>query len=106
MAKETTKATISLKAESLTALIAALEQIALDAGMQIVMQANVTTSLALECDDLDDLGLAIGDIAGAVGRSEGVECKVSAPGSVWHRQRLDPTPMERMINQVTAQEPF
>jgi hypothetical protein len=101
MAKETTKATISLKAESLTDLIAALEAIALDAGMQIVMQANVSTSIALEAEDLSDLGTAIGDIAGAVGRTEGVECKVSAPGSVWHLARLDPTPMERMINEAT-----
>ena len=100
MAAEKHKASISLKAESLIALTEALQQIALDAGMQIVMQANVTTSIALECDDLDDLSLAIGDIAGAVGRSDGVECKVSAPGSVWDRRRLDATPMERMINQL------
>jgi hypothetical protein len=102
MAKEKTKATISLKAESLTDLIAALEAIALDAGMQIVMQATVSTSIALEADDLDDLGTAIGDIAGAVNRTEGVECKVSAPGSVWHQARLDPTPMEAYINKLGA----
>lgn len=101
MAKEQVKATISLKAESLTALIVALEAIALDAGMQIVMQATVSTSIALEADDLSDLGTAIGDVAGAVGRSEGVECKVSAPGSAWHAARLDLTPMERMINDAT-----
>jgi len=106
MAKETTKATISLKAESLSDLIDALEAIALDAGMQIVMQATVSTSIALEADDISDLGTAIGDIAAAVNRSEGVECKVSALGSVWHLARLDPTPMERMINSATAQEPF
>ena len=103
MAKtEVFKASISLKAESLSALIAALDQIALDAGMQIVMQANVAASIALECDDLDDLGLAISDIAGAIGRSDGVECKVSAPGSVWHHRRLDATPMERYIDQMEA----
>lgn len=102
MAKDTTKATISLKAESLSDLIAALEAIALDAGMQIVMQATVSTSIVLEADDLSDLGTAIGDIAGAVNRSEGVECKVSAPGSVWHLARLDPTPMEAYINKLGA----
>lgn len=103
MTKETHKATISLKAESLVALTQALEQIAQDAGMQIVMNANVSTSIALEADDLDDLGLAISDIASAVARSDGVECKVSAPGSVWHQRRLDATPMERMISQATGE---
>jgi len=102
MAKETTKATISLKAESLSDLIDALEAIAQDAGMQIVMQATVSTSIALEADDISDLGTAIGDIAAAVNRSEGVECKVSAPGSVWHLARLDPTPMEAYINKLGA----
>ncbi len=97
------KASITLKSDSLIALTEALQRIAEDAGMQIVMHANVTTSIALEADDLDDLALAIGDIAGAVERSEDVECKVSAPGSVWHRQRLDPTPMEKMINQATGE---
>lgn len=100
MATEKHKAAITLKCESMTALIAALEQIALDAGMQIVMGASVSTSIALECDDLDDLGLAISDIAGAVGRSDGVECKVSAPGSVWDRRRIDTTPMERYIERM------
>ena len=101
MAKpETHKAAVNLKAESLAALISSLEQIALDAGMQIVMSASITTSIALEAEDLDDLSLAIGDIAGAVGRSDGVECKVSAPGSVWDRRRLDSTPMERYIDQM------
>ena len=101
MAKpETVKATINLKAESLLALTEALQRIAEDAGMQIVMHANVTTSIALEADDLSDLGLAIGDIASAVERSPDVECKVSAPGSVWHLARLDLTPMEKMINET------
>lgn len=103
MAKpELQKATISLRAESLLALTQALEQIAQDAGMQIVMSATVTTGIALEADDVDDLGLAISDIAGAVARSEGVECKVSAPGSVWHQRRLDSTPMERYIDNLKA----
>lgn len=103
MAKpETVKATISLKAESLVALTEALQRIAENAGMQIVMHANVTTSIALEADDLSDLGLAIGDIAGAVERIDDVECKVSAPGSVWHLTRLDPTPMEAYINKLGA----
>ncbi len=101
MAKpETVKATISLRASSLIALTEALQRIAEDAGMQIVMHASVTTSISLEADDLSDLSLAIGDIAGAIERSEDVECKVSAPGSVWHRQRLDPTPMERYIDSM------
>ncbi len=100
MAKDVYKASISLKAESLIALTEALQRIAEDAGMQIVMHASVTTSISLEADDLSDLSLAIGDIAGAIERSEDVECKVSAPGSVWHRQRLDPTPMERYIDSM------
>ncbi len=104
MAKDTTKATISLKAESLSDLIDALEAIAQDAGMQIVMQATVSTSIALEADDISDLGTAIGDIAQAIDRLDGLECKVSAPGSVWHLARLDPTPMERMINSVTISD--
>jgi len=103
MAKETTKATITFKAESLAALIEALERIALDANMRIVMQANVSTSMALESEDESDLGLAISDIASAVAKVEGVECKISAPGSVWHGRRIDPTPMERMISQATGE---
>ncbi len=102
MKNEKVKASISLKASSLIALTEALQRIAEDAGMQIVMHASVTTSISLEADDLSDLSLAIGDIAGAIERSEDVECKVSAPGSVWHRQRLDPTPMERYIEQMGA----
>jgi hypothetical protein len=49
------------------------------------------------------LGLAISDIAGAIERTDGVECKVSAPGSVWHHRTLSLTPMERMINQATGE---
>lgn len=96
---EQTKATISFKAESLPALLRAFERIAEDAGMQIVMRAAVNASMTLEADDLDDLGLAIGDVATAVEKIEGVACKVSAPGSVWHARRLDLTPMERYINE-------
>lgn len=98
MGKETHKASISLKADSLIDLTNALTRIAEDAGMIIVQHATVTTSIAIEADDLDDLVTALGDVTGAVERSEGVECKVSAPGSAWHNRRLDLTPMERMIN--------
>lgn len=104
MPKETHKASISLKAESLLALVDALTRIAEDAGMVIVQHATVTTSIAIEADDLDDLVTALGDVTGAVERSEGVECKVSAPGSAWHGRRLDLTPMERMINNATEPE--
>jgi hypothetical protein len=104
MPKDVVKASITLKAESLPFLIEALTRIAEDANMLIVMQATITTALAIESEDASDLGLAISDIAGAVERTDGVECKVSAPGSVWHGMRLDPTPMERMINQATEPE--
>jgi len=106
MAKDTTKATISIKADTLDMLITALDKIARDAGSQIVMRSSVSTTITLEADDASDIGTSIGDIAGALDRVIGIECKVSAPGSVWHLARLDPTPMERMINSATAQEPF
>lgn len=102
MAKEQTfKATITIKAESLAALVEALDRIAVDAQMQLVQQATVSTSLAIEADDMSDLITALGDIAGAVARSEGIEAKVSAPMTAWHDRRIDPTPMERMINDAS-----
>ena len=101
--KDTHKATISLKAESLIDLTNALTRIAEDAGMIIVQNAAVSTSIAIEADDLDDLVTALGDVTGAVEQSEGVECKVSAPGSTWHNRRLDPTPMERMIRNAVGE---
>lgn len=97
---ETIKATVSLKAESLVDLVNALTRIAEDAGMVIVQQANVTTSIAIETDDISDLVTALGDVTGAIERSEGVECKVSAPGSAWHGRRLDATPMELYLNGI------
>lgn len=103
MAKDVTKATVSIKADSLGCLIAALEQIAQEANMRIVQNATVSTSMALESEDDSDLGLAIGDIASAINRTEGVECKISAPGSVWHERRIDPTPMEVLINRATGE---
>lgn len=103
MPKETHKASISLKADSLIDLTNALTRIAEDAGMIIVQNATVTTSIAIDADDLDDLVTALGDVTGAVEKSEGVECKVSAPGSAWHNRRLDLTPMERMINGATGE---
>lgn len=103
MAKDVTKATVSIKADSMADLIAALEQIADEANMTIVLQATVSTSIALESDDASDLGLAISCIASAINRTEGVECKVSAPGSVWHERRIDPTPMEVLINRATGE---
>lgn len=103
MSKETVKASISLKAESLLALVDALTRIAEDAGMVIVQHATVTTSIAINADDLDDLVTALGDVARAVSVSEGVEAKISAPATVWHGRRLDLTPMERMINSATGE---
>lgn len=96
------KATITLKAESLGALLNAIEAIAEQAGMTIVANATVSTSIAIESEDLDDLVTALGDVTAAVAASDGVECKVSAPGSAWHGRRLDLTPMERMINSATG----
>lgn len=46
MAKETVKATVSIKAESMAALTNALESIAERATMQIVVNASVATSIA------------------------------------------------------------
>jgi transcriptional regulatory protein LevR len=103
MAKDVTKATVAIKAESLASLIEALERIAEEANMRIVQNANVSTSIALESEDDSDLGLAISDIASAINRTVGVECKVSAPGSVWHERRIDPTPMEVLINRATGE---
>lgn len=103
MPRDVHKATIALKAESLIDLTNALTRIAEDAGMVIVQHATVTTSITIEADDLDDLVTALGDVTAAVEASEGVECKVSAPGSAWHNRRLDPTPMERLINSATGE---
>jgi len=103
MTKDVTKATVAIKADSMGCLIAALEQIANEANMSIVMNANVSTSIALESEDDSDLGLAISCIASAINRTVGVECKVSAPGSVWHERRIDPTPMEVLINKATGE---
>lgn len=96
---ETHKATVSLKG-NLHDLVNALARIADEFGGLLVQNAAVSTSITIEADDLDDLIDALGDVAGAVELSEGVECKVSAPGAAWHGRRLDLTPMERMINQA------
>ena len=99
MAKnETVKATVSIRAESMYALTNALESIAERATMQIVASAAVSTSISIDADDADDLSEALGAIAQAIGYSDGVECKIAAPGAVWHGRRLDLTPMERAIN--------
>lgn len=103
MSKETIKATISLKADSMMDLSNALQAIAERANMRIVQSATVSTSISLDSEDLSDLIMALSDIASAVEASDGVECKVSAPGSAWHNRRLDPTPMERMINEATGE---
>lgn len=101
MAKsETVKATISIKAESMYALTNALESIAERATMQIVTGASVTTSIALEADDADDLSDALSAIARACSLCEGIEASAKAPMSAWDGRRLDPTPMERMINEA------
>jgi hypothetical protein len=102
MAKETIKATIAIKASSMRELVEALQNIADEASMQIVQRASVSTSIAIEADDIDDLRDALGAITGALSSSDEVECKVSAPGAVWHGRRLDPTPMERYINSAPA----
>lgn len=95
---ETVKATVSIKAESMYALTNALESIAERATMQIVVGASVSTSISLEADDAGDLSDAIGAIAHAVSLCEGVEASAKAPLTSWHNRRLDPTPMERMID--------
>lgn len=102
MSKDTHKATISLKG-NLHDLVNALARISDEFGNQIIETANVSVSIGVEADDLSDLVTALGDVTGAVEASEGVECKVSAPGSAWHNRRLDPTPMERMINSATGE---
>lgn len=105
MAKpETIKATINLKAESMPALARAIEAICTRASMQIVLNANVSTGIAIEADDIDDLRAAISDVAAAIEGTEGAECKISAPGTIWHERRLDPTPLERYINSATLFE--
>lgn len=98
--KDTHKATISLKAESLAALVEVLDRIAVDAQMQIVQNANVSTSIVIEADDISDLIDALGDVAGAVARSDGVEAKIAAPATAWDGRRIDLTPMEKMINEA------
>lgn len=100
MAKDTLKATVSIKAESMYALTNALESIAERATMQIVTGAGVSTSISLEADDADDLSEALGAIAHAVSLCEGIEASAKAPMTAWHGRRLDPTPMERMIDQA------
>jgi hypothetical protein len=103
MSEKPIKASISLKAASLVDLVNALTRIAEQASMVVVQNATIATSIAIETSDLDDLVTALGDVTAAVKASEGVECKVSAPGSAWHGRRLDLTPMERMINSATGE---
>jgi aspartokinase len=59
-------------------LVTALQNIADEASMQIVQRASVSTSIAIEADDIDDLRDALGAITGALSSSDEVECKVSA----------------------------
>lgn len=98
MSKDTVKATVSLKAESMYALTNALESIAERATMQIVLGATVSVSIAIESDDADDLSDALSAIARAVSLCEGIEASAKAPMTAWNGRRLDATPMERMIN--------
>ena len=100
---ETIKATVSIRAESMYALTNALESIAERATMQIVAGAAVSTSISIEGDDAEDVQEALGAIAWAIEICEGAECKINAPGTVWHGRRLDPTPMERLINSAVRE---
>jgi hypothetical protein len=100
MSKDTYKATFALKADSIRMMTDALDAIAIKSNIVIVINATISTSISIEADDIDDLREALSDVTGAIEESEGVECKVSAPGSAWHGRRLDPTPMERMINKA------
>ena len=101
MAKsEILKATVSIKAESMYALTNALESIAERATMQIVIGAAVTTSISIESDDANDLSEALSAIAKAVSLCDGIEASAKAPMTAWHGRRLDPTPMERMIDEA------
>lgn len=102
--KDTVKATVSIKAESIAALTNALESIAERATMQIVASASVATSISIEADDASDLSDALSAIARACGLCEGIEVTAKAPMAAWDGRRLDPTPMERMIN-AAAQTP-
>lgn len=95
--KDTIKASIAIKAESLPALVRALTRIA-DEGMTIVQGAAVSTSISLESADIDDLDFALRCIAKALGRFDDVEASIKAPATVWDGRRLDPTPMEVAIN--------
>jgi len=102
MKTETHKANITIKAESLSALVEALDRIAVAANMQIVQNATVSTSIAIEADDISDLITALGDVAGAVARSDGVEASIKAPATAWDGRRIDLTPMEKMINRAVG----
>ena len=103
--KDLVKATISIKAESLSAHQGLLETIAERAGMTIVADATLTTSMAIESSDTDDLRDALTEIAKAIQISDGVEAKIAAPSEVWQGRTTvaGPTPMERMINQATGE---
>lgn len=94
---ETIKASVSIKAESMPALVRALTRIA-DEGMTIIQSAAVSTTISLESGDIDDLDFALRCIAKALGKSDDVTAKISAPATIWDGRRLDPTPMERAIN--------
>jgi len=105
MPKEVIKATVSIKAESLGSLQNLLETIAERAGMTIVADASMSTSMAIESVDSDDLRDALTEIARAVAHSDGCEAKIAAPAEVWTGRAVvaGPTPMERMINQATGE---
>lgn len=103
MAKETIKASITIKAESIQQLIDALWRMADESG-QIVQDATVSASIKLEANDASDLFDAINDVQRGVAMSDGVESQISMPGSAWDGKRAGgPTPMERYINQASGE---
>lgn len=98
----TYKATISIKAETMRELVAALQSIGEAANMSVVLGAAVSTSIAIETDDMDDLRLALESITDALADTA-VEATAKAPLAAYRNRRLDPTPMERMINRATGE---
>ena len=103
MPKETIKASVTIKAESLYTLTHALRQI-MDVNIQCVTNATISTSISIESTDSDDLRDALTDIARAIAVSEGVEAKIAAPAEVWTGRAVvaGPTPMESYINKLEA----
>ena len=90
------KATISIKAESLGDLNEALDAIASAMNVSLAAQLSFSTTIGIEADHLPHLRTMLDDIAEAVASSE-CEVAAKAPLAAYRNRRLDPTPMERAI---------